>query len=143
MILELDYFRKLKENIKMENSTDFDKIIIIIYNDLHKTIESIKNTDVYKKDVADKFNKSVIPLKDKDMDTLIKFFQENPIDLYNMILDTTTHIKNMCVNKDIDISSMGIILYNKLKSECKNNIELITDDFNSKYENGYFDKEEF
>lgn len=142
MVTELSYFKKIKEIIEINDGKDFEITMNAMYKDLYSSIDAIKRTDDYNKDIKDKFTNSIIPLKDKDMDKLIEFFQNNPIDLYNIVLDTINHIKTMSINKDIELSTMGIIYYNKLKSECKNNIQTIVDDFNSKYENGYFDKEE-
>lgn len=142
MIIELDYFKKIKEIIEINDSKDFEITMNAMYKDLYSSIDAIKSTDDYNKDIKDKFTNSIIPLKDKDMDKLIEFFQNNPIDLYNIVLDTINHIKTISINKDIELSTMGIIYYNKLKSECKNNIQTIVNDFNLKYENGYFDKEE-
>lgn len=73
---------------------------------------------------------------DTNTDKVLDFFQENPVILYHCILDDYRKMK-ICILKN-DKSFNSKILINNLIRKYKDKITKIHDDFEVKYENGYF-----
>lgn len=136
MRLELDYFTQLGN---IDEKGRFDDALENLYINLDSVVESMKNSEEYKKYIEDKYTKeNSIVTSNIDMDKVIGYFKENPVDLYYKVLYTVKDMFFDDYNKRFKNGVSSNFKYLKFRSRCNYKIERITTDFNRKYKNGYF-----
>lgn len=135
---ELDYFTQLGN---VDEKGRFDEALENLYTNLDSTIESMRNSEEYIIYIEDKYTQeNSIVDSNIDMDKVIRYFKEKPVDLYYKILHTVENMFFDEYNKQYQAGISTRFKYMKFRSKCTSTIEIIKMDFDRKYKDGYFNK---